>query len=742
VRQTAKKPSTKIVFVFALGFNLAAHVAAQPRSITNQLVVHLTFDNTLNDNSGRGNHATYDSHNGLVTRPAAPTYVAGKIGQAFQFTTAADGSKIDFATLGYPNDLKFGATSDWSLAFWIFHTNNVGDPAFIANKNWYAQANPGWGIFAQGGGNFRVQITDSQNTSLRIAGTRPNLIRDGTWHHIVVTLKVGGTRNIYLDGVLNDSVPNTITGGIDTDTLVNGEGQPYAVNIGEDGTGAYNNSSANPPPVSTTGNSGLYNSAIDDVGIWRRVLTDLEVAAVFNFGQKGTNLFDVPDANTPVVLSFSPNNGAAGVLPNVPIGARILDQGTQVNTNSIQLFIDDVLVAHTLARNGVTNTITYTQPFLSAPLTTHTNKLIFADNGAPTRSTNISVYTIAAWTNIYLGTPLYTENFEELSLPTTPPTVYPTGWTVENCTDPVVSGWNLLDPRSDAYMNWQIVTMDIVANNFNYGTRISNVSGAIVVNGVVVPVLGSNQIAYAASDQRNVGSQIDMMFTRDYDLSGQSNVWVALNSMYSQEDDQIASLEYSIDQGVTWLPIVYLLDSSGAKNAIILTNGVIDPYATFSTNHFPDLPFCTASGIGDYYGAFIGVTSNLWSTLGPYISGRLQDDHVTSHRVEKFRLPLADGQAHVRFRFMLAATDSWAWGFDNFGIYSLSLPPPLQISSVVQSSTSITVTWNGTGGNFSGLQKTTGLAPANWVNIPGTIGQTNYTDALSATATYYRAVKF
>src|SRR6266566_2154519 len=114
-----------VLLVQCVGFVASVH--AQPRSITNQLVVHLTFDNTLNDNSGRGNNATYNS----------------------------------------------------------------------ANKNWFASANPGWGIFAQNGGNFRVQMTDSVTTSLRIAGTRPNVVRDGSWHHIVVTLKVGGTRNIY-----------------------------------------------------------------------------------------------------------------------------------------------------------------------------------------------------------------------------------------------------------------------------------------------------------------------------------------------------------------------------------------------------------------------------------------------------------------------------------------------------------------------------------------------------------------
>src|SRR5947199_211541 len=99
------KHTVAIVLFLVFCVIFAASVQGQPRSITNGLVVHLTFDNTLSDNSGRGNHGTYDSHNGLVTNPPAPTYVSGKLGQAFQFTTAQNASLIDFVTLGYPNDL-------------------------------------------------------------------------------------------------------------------------------------------------------------------------------------------------------------------------------------------------------------------------------------------------------------------------------------------------------------------------------------------------------------------------------------------------------------------------------------------------------------------------------------------------------------------------------------------------------------------------------------------------------------
>jgi concanavalin A-like lectin/glucanase superfamily protein len=742
------KMLVKTTVLTALVAGLGVPLHAQTRNITNQLVVHLSFDNTLNDDSGRTNNGTYVGTNGLVTQLSSPTYAPGKLGNAFQFTTAADGSLIEFVTLGYPNDLKFG-TGSWSVSFWINATTNTHDPAMISNKNWWDSGNPGWGVFFQGGGNFRVQMTDAVTSSLNIDSKPPETIRDGTWHHIAVTFTAGVSRNIYLDGNLIESVANPITGGVDTDTQVNGVGDSYAVNIGQDGTGAYNNSTANPPPPLATGNAGVYGAKIDDVGIWARALSGVEVANIYNFAQLGTNLYNVPDVHTPVIVTFNPLSGSAAVLPNIPTTAIIVNQDSAVNTSTLQLSVDGTVVPTTLVANGATNTITYTQPYLFAPGTVHTNKLTFLDNSTPTpnRTTQVNVYTIAPWTNIYLPTPLYFENFDELAVDTNPPATpysvnwHGTGWIATNCTDTVVAGWDILNDKSDAYLDWQVVTMDIVANSLDYGTAILNTYGPIVVNGAVVTVLGSNNIAYAVSDPRS-GSQDTVLFTSDYNLTGKSNIYVAYYSMYTQNQDDIAALEYSIDQGATWLPVVYMLDACGDPLPDVLTNadGSIDASNSLATV-YSDVAVC--NGQGGYYGYFIGVDQSLWAGLGPFISGRCNDDQKESHRVEKYRLPMADGQAHVRLRFVQAGTCSWDWGIDNLGIYSIPPTPPLQITGITRSGNSITVNWNGTGGNFSGLQRATSLSsPINWKNINGTIGQSTYTETTSGGAAYYRAVRF
>jgi hypothetical protein len=52
--------------------------------------------------------------------------------------TLKDGSEFDCVTLGYPGQLKFGATSDFSVSFWCNITNQVDDPPFLSNKDWIA----------------------------------------------------------------------------------------------------------------------------------------------------------------------------------------------------------------------------------------------------------------------------------------------------------------------------------------------------------------------------------------------------------------------------------------------------------------------------------------------------------------------------------------------------------------------------------------------------------------------------
>src|SRR5262249_10515366 len=101
--------------------------------ITDQLVVHLPFDNDFKNTRNNGIDGT---------AVGTPTFGQGKIGtNAVAVTTKKDGSDFSYVTLGNPAQLNFGAVSDgsavdFSISLWVNWTNQVDDPPFISNKDW------------------------------------------------------------------------------------------------------------------------------------------------------------------------------------------------------------------------------------------------------------------------------------------------------------------------------------------------------------------------------------------------------------------------------------------------------------------------------------------------------------------------------------------------------------------------------------------------------------------------------
>jgi hypothetical protein len=154
----------------------------------------------------------------------------------------------------------------------------------------------------------------------------------------------------------------------------------------------------------------------------------------------------------------------------------------------------------------------------------------------------------------------------------------------------------------------------------------------------------------------------------------------------------MGAVEYSTNGGVTWLPALYLLEPSDIFRDV---DGNIDASNTMAFNYSavategPPPP--------GNYGAFIGVAQSQWSSLGPFLSPRVSNDLTGSKRVEVIRLAQADNQPSVRFRFAHAANNSWYFGIDQFGLYSLgSIAPPLILSPPVDQTIAV-----GNSGSFS-----------------------------------------
>ena len=316
---------------------------------------------------------------------------------------------------------------------------------------------------------------------------------------------------------------------------------------------------------------------------------------------------------------------------------------------------------------GVTSTggvftVSYTVPTFYDQISIHRVDLTYSDSVSGNQ-TNTWFFTVANYQNVFLPSPIYLETFDNTGEGSLPP-----GWSVTNWTAHQVAGANLDDPQSDSYLDFVVLSSNRFWNVFNVGIgdarRFSH--PYIVKNGVLIDSLLHGNLLYADSDQRqNAGGQVQVAFSPDYDLTGKQNVYLAFNSIYEQNQDDIATVEYSVDQGVTWNPVTYYLDDEGGNADIIRTNGVIDVAATYGTPR-NDQPYNLA------FSNFLAVAVS--TNLIPYTSGRINDDPNDGKRIEVIRLPLADNKSKVRFRIGQAGTSSWYFGIDDFGLYSINTP--------------------------------------------------------------------
>ena len=355
--------------------------------ITNGLVVHLTFDGT----NAVGNYTNTVANSIEGTPVGAPTLATGKLGRAVALTVDGPNSINNYVTLGYPSELQFGAVSDnsdtdFSIAFWCNYTNQVSDPVFIGSQNWNSSQNPGWGLYMQGGGNFRVVTKDDSGVNAHRQSITPSsILRDGTWHHLVVTWGRRSSVSIYKDGALLTTSPlSQTTGLIDTGGVL-----AQTINIGQDGTGNYQTTSFN-----------MKDLLMDDLGIWRRELSGGEVGAIYNAGLGGTNISHVPTIVNPFVKSTTPALQAANVSPGTPITVVITDGAKSLNSASVKLLVNGAEVPTTITKVGVNSTVTHT-PTSLWPSGANTATVIFSNNGSPTvLVTNTWTYTIAPYATL------------------------------------------------------------------------------------------------------------------------------------------------------------------------------------------------------------------------------------------------------------------------------------------------------------------------------------------------------
>ena len=393
----------------------------------------------------------------------------------------------------------------------------------------------------------------------------------------------------------------------------------------------------------------------------------------------------------PTISGISPLPNAINVTPSAGVTALIKDGSTALNPASVKVFRNgnDVTASATVAAKvGTTTKVSYKPAELPPALAVEEYKLTFEDPTA-TGGTREAVleYTVAPYANYTLPAPIWLETFDGVE-----EGAMPQGWSTVT---PFVSQGNedLDNPNSDSYLVWVVISRDRVAaiTAWNASQRLNTPEAYI--NGEKVESLIEDQFAYHESDIRG-GSQYAELFSPEVNLTGKTDIYLVYNSIYTQNQDNIAGTEYSIDGGTTWLPVVYMVD---AVDIIKKADGSTDAEATLSATQNDTAVYTdpvTGEEIGRSYGAFVKADRSTWPDLGPYISGRINDDQMESKRIEKFRLPLADNQARVKLRFFQAGTASWFYGVDNVGLYSITGPTDAGTLGIKLTAGKVELTWD------------------------------------------------
>ncbi|HEY4415333.1 MAG TPA: LamG-like jellyroll fold domain-containing protein [Verrucomicrobiae bacterium] len=242
-------------------------------NLSSGLVLHLPFDGSYADTSGHGNNGT---------NVGATTFTDGKVGSgSLHYYTDTGASSYNYVSLGQRPDLSFSSNVNFSVAYWVRLPAGEypGDLPFFCNAA---------GSTYSGGYTFAPSYQlGGWAWSLNGTGVygADGSINDGNWHHLVHTFDRAGKGITYLDGNQVDARSVASVGSID---------QAAQTCVGQDPTGTY-------------GETG--SADIDDIGVWRRVLTPLEAAGIYMAGV--SNSVSFVSGSVPAVLTI------------VPVGAQL-----------------------------------------------------------------------------------------------------------------------------------------------------------------------------------------------------------------------------------------------------------------------------------------------------------------------------------------------------------------------------------------------------------------------------------
>ena len=228
----------------------AAADSADAATLLSQADCYINFDDGIVDVTG----------NYEVVGVGEPRIVDGVIGNAAK-------AKGGESYISIP-DMQFG-TDSFTITAWIKANSHTSDPVLFGNKSWDSGKNVGW-LLCVRDNDLRFNASSDKGGATRTDTTYAFTTR-GEWVHVAVVVDADAhTYTLYLDG-RQQGEPTSYSYLEKTGQWDSGL-KALSFNIGEDGTGKYNN--------------GMnYNVDFDEVAIFKSVLTTEEVRAISNYGE-------------------------------------------------------------------------------------------------------------------------------------------------------------------------------------------------------------------------------------------------------------------------------------------------------------------------------------------------------------------------------------------------------------------------------------------------------------------------
>ena len=190
---------------------------------------------------------TYAAKNGTVTGATATT---GKVGQGYLF----NGTSSDYITMP-DNSFTTGTTDSFTFNAWINMTNLPTAGNRFALFGWNPDAAPGWlelGVYDSGASYFTLNDSKTVNSSTVT-------MTSGTWYMLTAVYdNASSVATFYINGV-SQGTATSATNHSDINSWLLGRRQ-YS-------TGSL-----------------YFKGKIDEVGIWARAITQVEVTQLYNGG--------------------------------------------------------------------------------------------------------------------------------------------------------------------------------------------------------------------------------------------------------------------------------------------------------------------------------------------------------------------------------------------------------------------------------------------------------------------------